>query len=776
CNENTENTLCLVGIGQMNNTALNVSASATGGTGTGGTAVPGSEAGGSGTGGSSTASGTGSVVSFTDTDKCAVASLPSCSAGVIRCAVGTAQCVSKTALPNSCGKPYTGSACTSTKGEDNSGNSCDRKHLFPNATGAKSGDGRFEFGEESFWGTNPQDPSTADNGNKDEANVVGLGQSTFAWTYDKGDQVGVAVEGTSMFSTKHNDSSFMIMWAFPKKDCKFSTGKIGSYTEDIKGYPVTVPTIDFNLNECIAYYDSSKKEFVEVGLVDPTEGGQATKMEVEVAATPNNPINSPGNEKDGDTVVAQAIVNNTSQGLENILYTWKVSIGTSIGSFNNTTSTDITDLLRSKNLLGNTSGNALDSIKLKLDIPGSDIAPYLDAATNSAYLKIQATVTENFSGGKKRTGKGSSVIKFISSGQKINAYNVAAGLVGTTTKVALNHAGADGGKICSTDPLEKAVCPIIKNKIIGLEVPNSLGEFTNFNWTINGSPLVCTARVSNECAKSLTENNVDAEKQKNINFFPVTGGPGDTYTVTVTANNEVTGKIATLTRVFNVVEPKVVLKSKTVDAWQKYLGQYKDVVGLKKNATDFTCPTVDSAGVHWCDDLSETIYQSYSGSNLNFEAVFIPKFLGNAATTKREWSVDGETKTAEGDGSIKFTADKLSPGIYNINFLAQVVQPDDIRKALLDIWGISPFESPEINFSSLVQVEVQEPLLTDGPLVGPRKYYAAIASYIPASILFTFRIFLSVVLTLFALNFLNALLEERRVAAFARSFGRSRDN
>lgn len=97
---------------------------------------------------------------------------------------------------------------------------CD--HLFPKTNGnGSTGDGSFGIDEEEFWGTNPRDPNTASNGNFDEANVSGLGQAKLSWTYQEGDRVGVAIEGTSIIGTKYDDSSYMIMWALPKNDCTF---------------------------------------------------------------------------------------------------------------------------------------------------------------------------------------------------------------------------------------------------------------------------------------------------------------------------------------------------------------------------------------------------------------------------------------------------------------------------------------------------------------------------------------------------------------------------
>ena len=658
-----------------------------------------------------------------DSGTCYVSGIPACSAGAPLCGVGTARCVSDLTSTD-CGSAFT-SCSTQTSSTTNL--TC--THLFPNATNGTSGDGAFGAAEETFWGTDPNDPDTADNGNKDEANVVGLGRSTFTWNYAPGDQVGVAVEGTSMIPTKYDDSSYMIMWAFPKNTCPISlAAHTGSYTKSIRGYLVSIPTAQMDLNRCI-----------RENLVDPAQGGQSTNLDVSVTATPDSPINDETTDNGGDTVIAQASVSNAARGLTDTLFDWNVEISSSI-QFDN--ATDITDELRSLGLLGNTKGNALDTVKVKLDMPRSLIARYLINGT--AYLRFKVAASENFTSGITRKGRSDIIVKFTSTGKKISAYKARPMLAGGAMKATLSGAPL----ICNNDALDRAACRIIKNEIIGLKIDPA--GLSSFHWTINGAPLTCSyAGVSTDCT--------DGE-QNEVNFFPVTGNIGDTYTVAVTGNDVATGNIITLVRTFHIVQPEVSITSLDKNAaWPKFLGQYRDITGQATAA----CP----GGL--CNDYSTSIFQAYSGGLLGFRAAFIPSFLENVAV--REWTVDGQTLQENAPGQIGFVAEKLAESIYNIGLSAQVAQSSETRRALLDIWGISPFDSPEINFSIASQVEVQEPGIVSGPLVGPRKYLAAIASYIPGSVLFTFRILLSAVLVLFTANFLYALLQERRVRAFVAS-------
>ena len=694
-----------------------------------------------------------------DASECSVSDIPDCSflsetslSKTPQCDIGSPRCVDDSVRAPACSDFSALSTCSTTD-ESDSNPIC--RHLFPHAEakGEESGDGAFGGDEEEFWGTDPNDPDTADNGNKDEANVVGLGQQTFTWNYAAEDKVGVVMEGTSMIQTKHDDSSFMIMWAFSKNDCPISLAKgTGSYTETIKGYSVVIPTVEMDLNDCL-----------EDNLVDPTEGGQATNLEVAVTAVPDNPVNDETGDKGGDTVIARASVSNAKRSITDTFFEWKVEISNNVSFRKKKDIKDITDDLRDAGLLGNTEGNALDSINVKLDMSNdNDVfnnilsdSDYVDD-DGIGYLRFKVIVIENFAEGMIRKGRSDVIVKFTSSEKKIKAYKAEAelGSDGTKTKMkVVLHKGLVGDPICEEDALDSAVCRIIRNEVIGLEVDTDTreGSLSNFHWTINGTPLLCSRwHVSEDCADE------EDTMQNNVNFFPVTGNVGDTYTVAVTANNKTTGNILTLTRTFHIVEPIVSIKSLDESiVWPKLLGQYRDITGV---ATE--CP----GGL--CNDYSTIIFQTFTGSRLGFRAAFIPGFLKDIA--RKEWRVDGEIVEETNPGEIYFTADKMPGEIYNVELAAQVpdsqtlVQFADIRRALLDIWNISPFDSTEINFATAIQVELKEQTIVQGPFQNERKYLAALVSYVPASLLFTLRIFLSAGLVLFAASFLYSLLQDRR--------------
>jgi hypothetical protein len=585
------------------------------------------------------------------------------------------------------------------------------KHLFASAPGHTTGDGSFGRDEEKFWRTDPHDPDTAQNGNKDEANVAGLGQDSLTWNYAAGDKVGVVVEGTSINPTKHDNASMMIMWGFSKNNC--SVSNTGSYTTEIRGYDVTIPTANMDLNDCL-----------EGNLVDPTQGGQAGRLEVSTSFSPQNPVASlvsAGNaahEYFGDTLTVQSSVNNSGHGPANTSYDWRVEVSTD-GTVNPAVWENITPELRDNKNIGSTQGTGLDALKINLNLNqnifNNSLAQYFPAGTETGYLRVSVTASENFSSGVARTGKSSVIVKITATTKRIAAHTVSA-QAGPDGKMRVSL----GAPLCDAAADERLVCPVVKNQIIGLSFASSNNEYDSFAWSVNGKALTCTSSVSSSC------NN---ERQGRTNFFPVTGNPGETYTVTLLASSVTTGKNITLTRNFAIVDPTVFLTPADENVlWRKYLGKYTDLDGSVS------------------ENYSTQVLQGVAGTPVALQPVFYPASLKE--NTVLNWSVDGVAYQAGADGNVELALDKTPTSIFNVSAEAFYQQSDAIRKALRDIWGISAFESSEILVDSSVQIEV---VAGEGVASAPTpmKFFAALASYVPKSVVFFARLMVSMVMILF---------------------------
>lgn len=597
-------------------------------------------------------------------------------------------------------------------------------------------DGSFYIEEERFWHTDPEDPSTAQNSTKDEANLAGLGASKYRWIYDVGDKVGVVVEGISMYNTKHDDSTNMVMWALPKDDCDV-TGK-SSYSETIKGYSVTIPTSTTDINTCLPN-----------NLVDPTEGGQPGNLDVILSSRPENPsaklIPSSGTLEEtaptGNLLSVQASAGNTSESSGFLFYSWRVEASKD-GTFNTRFDDenvweDITQKLLNNNNIGATNGNDLSALDVNLNFNSNDFSSYFNDGV--AYLRFTANATENFSDNVSRSGRASTVVKIVVN-KSITVYDIQT--EERTSNTFSVHRREDR-ILCNSTALQVAVCPVMKNQIVGLMLSAPDEDIRNYAWTLNGSSLVCDRRVSSEC---------DDTKQGAINFFPATGSVGSTYVVSVIANNPETGKSFTITRTFQIVAPDFdVISNDQSSVMPKYLGKYVNLDGSEVS------------------DYSKTSFEAVPGSTASLSIVFRPETLGNILDAigvesndpnRIAWVVNGKT-IAENVSRVTFPLTGVEGAAYSVLVQGAYSQPREVRKALNDIWGISAFSSDTVSVSKDVQIylgfdEPQE----ENARKTPNTFFASLISAVPASVLFSIRLMLTIGLLLFGIGLLFSFVPQ----------------
>jgi len=294
----------------------------------------------------------------------------------------------------------------------------------------------FDFEAEKFWSTNPEDPSTAKNGNVDEANVIGLGQDTFTWEYQPGDEIGVIVEGIGNYETKYYDAIKPTTWALTKNLCP--NGIINSWTTDTRkvwarGKLITIPTVkDVNLNECIPY-----------NLISPNESRDSEQLEVNLSYAPENPINDAAEGSlTGDDLQIKATVSNAKNS-NHLKYYWDITYSEDFGGKNyypiqclyrstNPNQKAFYDSIRPTQY----SGIKLDTMKLNLNIKHGTVGGYTECPAEMLepkYIKADVTVVENIPtaltsliGTKGITineGKASITIPILSIKEKIRVYN-----------------------------------------------------------------------------------------------------------------------------------------------------------------------------------------------------------------------------------------------------------------------------------------------------------------------------------------------------------------
>ncbi len=669
--------------------------------------------------------------------------------------------------------------------DNRSHNRCE--HLFPNALlyvnnqthRHATGDGVFNKEEEFFWGTDPEDPDTANNGNKDEANVAGLGIDKFTWNYMPGDQVGVAVEGNSLNPTKESDASMMIMWALPKNKCK-PVGK-GSKTKHIKGYNVTIPTTTTDIDDCLPD-----------NLVDPRKGDQPQNLDINLKFSPDTPNNDPDETNMGDRLIVESHIANLKSDARQVHYKWKIKrLNSDIFSLDKDDWEDITDDLVNMETvkLKKIEGVGLDSISLSLNISkDSSIYDSIFRTRNSSYdvgyLRVYVEANEFFENYSQddhytNTGRSDVIIKVISSQNKIEFFKPSIILPASNAeKIKLEKSDnfiCDG----SDDPNERYLCYVTNNDLIGARVTHS-DSLRNFHWTINGKPVLCDEHISNDCVSG---------QESDVIFFPIVGEYGKRYEVNVVANNidandaenspTATSSQLQLSRSMIIIEPyvKLIPADDQGSPRRKLLGTYLNINNDEE------------------EDYSDSIFQASPGETVQLLADFHPAWIVSEISSKQTeagsydnvgfW-LDGQDVSQIGDDNFNqaqeaiavssdtsvnsiigagllFHVNKKINENYNVKFKALAIQPQAVRLALRDIWGITQFDSQEKTLEDTVQVEVVNSFDQNNQstslLKTTNKIFANVASAAPKEMMFLLRIILIGGLIIFLNSVIFSLLE-----------------
>ncbi|MDH4330717.1 MAG: hypothetical protein OEV93_04160 [Candidatus Moranbacteria bacterium] len=548
-------------------------------------------------------------------------------------------------------------------------------HLFPHAPHFTTGDGEFTDEEEEFWGTNPQDPDTNDDGINDEASVAGIGLDTFSWIYNKGDRVGLVVEGQSTISTKYFDGGYMVMWALPKNNFDVPGTECGlknkqPYMVTIMDLPVTIPAANFDLEKCLKY-----------NWVDPLDGTQPKKLDVELSYSPTNPRNNSSG-KSGDLLIVNSSLVNSETNDNQIYYKWTIEQGSQL-SLNNDNWTEISNDPAFRKAAGITylEGLGLETLKMNLNLPELD-----------DYLRITVNVEEFNQSNVAKKGNASTIIR-INSG---------------SNNGIIFKSNTSGSAICE----DQTICTALNNQILTASLQ---GDFKNFAWLING-------KAAN--FKQGGQDVVQGSKQGNTINFPIVGSVGDTYRISVTANNIETNESMTTERIIKIINPSMKLGVSS-GASPKFRGTYTGLDG----------ETVD--------DVSKNKYNS-TGGDVTVVAQLNPSWMN--PLPKVEWTVNGVTREETGT-SITLSSSQYPTGSrVQISATADYMQSNAARKDLRTNWNVSQFSSAEVTMKDSISVTMGE-----NPVVsqGKNKMLANIFSALPGQTIFLLRLLLTTLMFLF---------------------------
>jgi len=533
-------------------------------------------------------------------------------------------------------------------GNDNSGldYNVTCKHKWENATGYTSGSGKFTTGEEEYWKTDPTDPDTDGDGFVDGADVIGLGQQNFTWTYQSGDRVGVVVEGTSMIPTDEKTAYYKIMWGY--LDVCDST-KNGLLDND----------------QCD---DSGDYGYGFLATKAPGEEGEG-KLQLSLSYTPSDPIadsttensdnvSTDGTISDADKITVTSSLNSADLDADNLYYTWQIQKGT-LGDDESWKELDTGDDFET------------DTVSSGLGLSSFSFTPKTSSMKSSndiVYFKVTVTASRS-SGVTSKRGRASTVIPVNKKGVKIKFY-----------KVDIKDGKATrGDEVCSTG----TYCYVVPNQMLAAKVASSsyTKSTSDFAWTVNGENYPTPSDVSDSF-----DGWDDA-----TTYFAIIENEGDTPAVTLTATPNNSLAPVTVTRYLYVASPSASITSAdSGTSWGK-VSTVDDTETMHSTTTA----------------TSKTSFEAATDSEVSYSLNLVPSYLyDDTANTSIDWKISGTSindtdfseddlgisgvTTENNDKTLKFTTGSTDGSYYTIEADVKKYWSADEKSILDTAWGVTP--------------------------------------------------------------------------------------
>ncbi|MDI6778474.1 MAG: hypothetical protein QMD77_04800 [Patescibacteria group bacterium] len=583
------------------------------------------------------------------------------------------------------------------------------KHAWISATGYKSGSGKFPTGEEEKWKTDPTDPDTDGDGFPDEADVIGLGQQDFTWTYQAGDRVGVVVEGTSMIPTDEKNAYYKIMWGYLGVCDESKTGLMDDDKCDDSG--------DYGY-----------------GFFDTRAPGEETgqKLDISLSFAPDAPIADPSDENsanvgedgtitDADQITVLSSLDSTDFNPQNLYYTWQISKSTDLASDD---WTEVTNLPENFSIRAATSGLGLTNLVF---VPKKSV---LQDTGDIIYFKVTLTVSTaaDVKGGR---GRSSVIIPVNKNGLKITLY-----------KAEIEDGKAIAGKEVCNEGLYRMLCPAVKNQMLAAKVTSKKHNVSDyeFSWRLNGEAFSAPLNYSG-LFKDWSEAAI---------FFPITKDEQEIEDVSVTAIPKDENQPVVGGRMITVVQPTLFVRSSDTSlSWP--------VV--------FTVPKED-VKYAFEDIESENSFEAKPGSEVSYYLDFVPYYLigDDYLYTQIEWSFNGsslltgdygenpllsEVKLENNDRTIKFPVSVEEGQNYALGAKIKKYWREEEKNILLSAWDITP---ETLNGETDVSITTKTPMITNGDETGmmrSKQILAAIGTNLPHYVMYLLRLVLTILVMFF---------------------------
>ena len=583
----------------------------------------------------------------------------------------------------------------------------------------KMGSGKFTTGEEKYWGTDPYDPDTDGDGFPDEADIIGLGQETFTWTYREGDRVGVVIEGTSMIPTDEKSAYYKIMWGYldvcdaSKKD--LLTG-----------------------DQC----NDSNYGYGFLATRSPHEEYAQEKLKVSLTYSPENPVADPSDEnkenisedgiiKDADQITVTSSIDNDVN--PNILYyNWKIFRKNSSGEWDK-----ITNPENYFEISSGTRGVGLTSFSFT---PKKNVME--NTGDNIAYFKVGLIVSRTseptdlekdlYNRIEPRKGYANIEIPVNKNGVKLSLHKVD----------IIDGKASLGEEICE-DGLHKTFCPAVKYQMLAAKVsgPRYTNSDSEFSWNING-------QIVNPA--SLPDDLFDKHGNAAM-YFPVSASEGNIEEITVTAMPKDASEPVTGNRLIAVVKPTLFIKPVN---------------------PDISWPTVytiedENAKYAFRDVESRDMFETYANTKVSYKLNFVPDYLiaNDFENISIDWTFNGTSifdrefyennpnldlaELADNDRVFNFTTGENTGEYYTLGASVKKYWSEKEKSIIQSTWGISPNTLEGNTSAQIVTIPGGIEYGAESLLTNPGQILAAVGTHLPHYFMYILRLVLTMLIMFF---------------------------
>ena len=460
-------------------------------------------------------------------------------------------------------------------------------------------------------------------------------------------------------------------------------------------------------------------------MIEPGEDANDKKMTITLSYSPDQLLNdTSGTGESADTVQIQSSILNAAD--TNFLkYSWQFFLGSDIASSDSWQGLTLGEMQNQGTGISQVSGIGLQTIRLKLNFKESFLTDYrynIDLS-KPFYIKAVLRATENSENNRiVKDGLGSILIPIhIATNDRIKVFATSIDSSGLNISLDTTAERCDAS-------LERAVCPITQNEIVGVSFnPTDASSNFDYLWTLDGKPL--TPEITNSTSA----------------YFPVLDKKGTAYTLALAISNKTTGEKASLIRAFEVVDPKINLETNDSSVCAPILlGNY-----------------VDLDGNLW-PDYSTDSFEAFPGSTIKLKATSNPASLITQAT----WFVNGAAAVANTDGTLEISipADMRLGETYTVGIGSLYAQVNPVKKLLNTKWDVPLTAFYEKQVGSSITIKMVDHLSsvpTSAAKINKQKVLASLFSELPAYVNFLFRIILTILLILFSTGMLFSVFPKQ---------------